>query len=702
MDQWRKLLALWNWLPAFHAVAESEHYPTASRRISVTASALCRTIKLLETALDRRLFNRVGRTLRLNADGRRLHGATLRAIGALTSGLDALTTPEPVNALYVSTSGALAQSLVVPAFRGLRDRGRPALPHVYAYDVREIPQLLVSGQLDVAFSSSPVQAPRLESVLLGEASTGVYCGAAHPLFRADEPPEDQVLAHAFVVSCAPRTESPDDGFPPGLDRRIEMFVGQADVALQLCLEEPLLAVLPDFVASPMTEQRLLRRLRWPALPPAQLHATFRAAPDVVVRVAPLVDAVREALAGATGVPADVKPMVERTTPGDQASDAWLALGDALCLRGEHEAGRTAYLRAREQRAASGALTKLDDARCTLKLAQLAIRRGRYAEAEALGREGLLRLEGTEPVAGATLQAIVCMARCFRGDAAGAEKWLSHARGGVSDDAVVKTHPDGARARAFVFRAEGNWLIETGRAREAVVAYERGWTLCDGIGDAWERSIALFNMAEAWSGAGEYERARALLDAAERDKKEIGDRWGQAYVRGARAALLVLLEDAPAAVVEATAGLQLAAELEDPKLLSMLDATLGVALFACDDSAASLRAFRLALADAERCDARKEAIRAWLGLCALELRRKKKTAARRAAAKAHALALDNGSPSLVGITLFALADVAIADGQPRRAAELYRAAFRSSAGRSPALSPFDLSGSPGGQSAPRLA
>ena len=39
---------IWNWLPVFRAVAETEHLPTASELLYVTPSALSRTIRLLE------------------------------------------------------------------------------------------------------------------------------------------------------------------------------------------------------------------------------------------------------------------------------------------------------------------------------------------------------------------------------------------------------------------------------------------------------------------------------------------------------------------------------------------------------------------------------------------------------------------------------------------------------------------------------
>ena len=72
MDLERLLPAIWNWLPAFRAVAESQHLPTASKILNVTPGALSRSIRQLEDAVGHELFSRVGRNLVLNTDGARL------------------------------------------------------------------------------------------------------------------------------------------------------------------------------------------------------------------------------------------------------------------------------------------------------------------------------------------------------------------------------------------------------------------------------------------------------------------------------------------------------------------------------------------------------------------------------------------------------------------------------------------------------
>ena len=52
----RRVNQIWNWLPAFRVVAETQHLPTASKEAHLSASALSRAVKLVEEQLDRQLF----------------------------------------------------------------------------------------------------------------------------------------------------------------------------------------------------------------------------------------------------------------------------------------------------------------------------------------------------------------------------------------------------------------------------------------------------------------------------------------------------------------------------------------------------------------------------------------------------------------------------------------------------------------------
>jgi len=76
----RRVAALWSWLPAFRAVAETENLRRAARYLALSPPALSRSLKLLEEAVGRPLFHRDGRRLRLTDEGRGLLLVVRRAM----------------------------------------------------------------------------------------------------------------------------------------------------------------------------------------------------------------------------------------------------------------------------------------------------------------------------------------------------------------------------------------------------------------------------------------------------------------------------------------------------------------------------------------------------------------------------------------------------------------------------------------------
>jgi DNA-binding transcriptional LysR family regulator len=263
VDPLAKLGAIWNWLPVFQAVGETEHLPTAARRLHVTASGLSRTIRMLEDSLGETLFERTGRAIRLNTNGRRLLGFVQRATETLSAGVVTLSSaavPHPVN---VTATGALAQAVVAPALRDLCERDASILPHLNADIASDLEALLRAGRLDVGFSPAAVRGPGLESALLGEASVDVYCGRSHPLFgRANVSPRE-ICAHAFVC-CASAGEG--DALAGSGACSVAMVVNQVQVAVQLCAEGRLLCMLPEPAARALVSAGALFRLPFPGLP----------------------------------------------------------------------------------------------------------------------------------------------------------------------------------------------------------------------------------------------------------------------------------------------------------------------------------------------------------------------------------------------------------------------------------------------------
>jgi DNA-binding transcriptional LysR family regulator/tetratricopeptide (TPR) repeat protein len=674
MDKRRLLFTIWNWLPAFQAVAEAEHLPTASARLRLTPSALSRTITMLEDRVGQKLFAREGRALALNAHGRRLLSGMSSAFAALSGSLATLSSGELEGPVYACACGPLAQVLVVPAMRDLQLASAKLVPHVYGYDVEEATDLVRTGQLDVVFSSSRIEASDLSTTFLGETANGVYCGTGHPLFSSTTVRAEDVLQHPFVASCSPIDGKPNDSFLPNVDRRVDLYVHQSHVMLELCAAGHLLAVLPDFVAVRHVQAGALRRLPFPTLPSSPLFATSSVSEAKHERVRLVIEQVGRQLAENVARPPGGRAEEPRQESGDETRRGgegdWLEMGDELLLHGEYAAAQRAYDAAYRARRADGASSASDDARYALATARVLTRRGRYRDAETVCESALERADA--PIS-AALEATVSMARCFRGDFVHAKESLERARGHAVA-ATARGHREGQRALALVLRAEGNLLLETDRVREAIAAYEKCVTTSESCGDLWELSIALFNLGEAYASAGDVERAMQLLDAAYRRKQEIGDQWGQAHVHLVRARISAERDDHTAALSELGKGLQLATKLMDPKLTAALNTSIGRARLLLGEHEEAQRAFRFALRDAERCDARVDVLHALLGLCFVHLQRGKVALAKGYADRAQTLAREGDTRPELARCLYALGEIASAQDRSSEAASYYRAAF----------------------------
>jgi DNA-binding transcriptional LysR family regulator len=270
VDRTRRLIAFWNWLPAFRAVAETEHLPTASEMLRVSPSALSRTIRLLEDALDEVLFERRGRSLILTDAGRELLVSVRRAMRILDDGVERLAGARFRGALKVACPGPFASIYVLPALEILRASHPDLVPELNAVGSEAANAALLAGDLDVALLDDPIPAPYLVIEPLAKISYGVYCGRTHPLFEVSAPSVGEICEHLFAGP-----PFGDDHWPSEIDRKIGARLGQLQLGVDFCLTGTYLAVFPDVIVKSLVTEGRLRRLPFQEFESNHLHAVYR-------------------------------------------------------------------------------------------------------------------------------------------------------------------------------------------------------------------------------------------------------------------------------------------------------------------------------------------------------------------------------------------------------------------------------------------
>jgi len=264
MDRAQRLAGLWSWLPAFRAVAESEHLPTAAAALHVSPSALSRSVALLEDAIGYPLFTRLGRRIQLNPAGVTLLASVREAMRRIDDGLGLGAEPRHTR-IRAAGHAAWLGLLVVP----LLDDLPFTLEHVEIVPT-DVRGALLRGTIDLAIAETIPPSDDILVERIGSVARAVCTSARGP------------GPDGFAVSTDVL-----DGWPAERPRTIRLRTSRLDVALDACRSGTVRCVAPVAIA----RAHGLRILRSPALLPSQLYLARRA-PLGETTLVTIIDALR--------------------------------------------------------------------------------------------------------------------------------------------------------------------------------------------------------------------------------------------------------------------------------------------------------------------------------------------------------------------------------------------------------------------------
>lgn len=232
---------LWAWLPAFRAAAETEHLPSAAQQLSVTVPAVSRTLRVLEEQLERRLFARDGRRLRLNESGEVLLAAVRDAMRRIDDGIASLSELNERGPAVIAADGPITFAYATPAALAVRERYPEIEPVFRSVSGPAALEGLLNGQIDVVLATERHSHADVIASRVATVRYNVCCGPGHPLYRARSISPDRLAEYPFVTPLEPSL----DGWPADLPRRVAARVEVFSTALQLCASGAFLALLPD-------------------------------------------------------------------------------------------------------------------------------------------------------------------------------------------------------------------------------------------------------------------------------------------------------------------------------------------------------------------------------------------------------------------------------------------------------------------------
>jgi DNA-binding transcriptional LysR family regulator len=236
----------------FLAVAKNESVRGAAIDLGVTPSALSKAILRLETELEVKLIQKVGRNIKLTQQGREL----------VRDGQELLSMEKSIVERYQQNEKNIEIKLVGPEIP-LSFWGPSILKKIttkfpaakFSFQVslnNETLDLLESYQADLALYASTKKITRERSTLLGQFSYKVFAGNKHPLFLKRNISVEEIIDYRFAFTNVQAFnllmgEKSFDGWRDDKFPRKNIIYTDSLKSLDLLLQEGLaLSYLPEF------------------------------------------------------------------------------------------------------------------------------------------------------------------------------------------------------------------------------------------------------------------------------------------------------------------------------------------------------------------------------------------------------------------------------------------------------------------------
>ncbi|SDA85542.1 DNA-binding transcriptional regulator, LysR family [Pseudomonas sp. NFACC15-1] len=160
-------------LRGFESAARLGSFKAAAQELNVSPAAISHQVKSLEAFLGVRLFERSSQSVRLSADGERLHPSLHRALLDIQQNLQALSPSSAARSLVVSTTPAFASLWLIPRL-GNFHRLHPEID-ISLHSSNEVVDLRRDASIDLAIRALFTPDPQLFEQPLLDEYFGAYC-----------------------------------------------------------------------------------------------------------------------------------------------------------------------------------------------------------------------------------------------------------------------------------------------------------------------------------------------------------------------------------------------------------------------------------------------------------------------------------------------------------------------------------------------
>lgn len=189
-------------LTAFLAVAESGSFSTAAERLFITQPAVSKRIAQLEQQLGTRLFDRVGRRIRLTEAGQALLPRARQVLLDLEDMSRAISnlTGTVSGTLRIGTSHHIGLHRLPPVLRRFSREYPDVKLDIHFIDSEEAWEAVLHGDLEMGVVTLPPQPdPRLHSQAVWQDPLVFMAAPEHPLARLDRVTLETLTGYSAIL-----------------------------------------------------------------------------------------------------------------------------------------------------------------------------------------------------------------------------------------------------------------------------------------------------------------------------------------------------------------------------------------------------------------------------------------------------------------------------------------------------------------------
>lgn len=189
-------------LTAFMAVAETGSFSAAAERLYITQPAISKRIALLEQQLEARLFDRVGRQIKLTEAGNALLPRARQVLMDVEDMARAIhdLSGEVSGKLRIGTSHHIGLHRLPPVLRQFSKDYPKVTLDIHFIDSEEAWEGVLHGELEMGVVTLPPQPDeRLHSEVIWQDPLVFMCAPEHPLARKDHLTLEALTGHSAIL-----------------------------------------------------------------------------------------------------------------------------------------------------------------------------------------------------------------------------------------------------------------------------------------------------------------------------------------------------------------------------------------------------------------------------------------------------------------------------------------------------------------------